>query len=226
MQRENPETFARFFGHYEPRVLRYLVCIVGDAEIAKSAAAETWARYAHYVERPSPRLDAALLIAVARNAARDARCAVGTPPTTAPQAPAGGDAPRMARLVCSLPDGERDLVALRCELDLPPQDVCRALGISEEIAADSLRQAHARLHAAFGGEDGRYERALRSIGLACDRMVEGVCPATLQGRPGTRRSHRQTAWQAARLWALRAAIVFGLVWLSHLALSVGQRAGI
>ncbi|MDA8346657.1 MAG: sigma factor [Thermaerobacter sp.] len=130
MQPAKEEEFDRLYGLHEPQVMRYLFGMLGDPELAADAAQETWIRYLHYVERPRPRYDVTLLLAVAHNVARDIRRR--QPHRVQPQDAKDGanDCIRMAWLVSALPDDERDVMhsalGLRLE-DIRPRSVsaCR-----------------------------------------------------------------------------------------------------
>lgn len=161
MQPAVEEEFERFYRQRERAVWRLLVGMLGDPIVAGDAAQETWMRYLHYADRPEPRFEPALLLAIARNVARDywrrrrPELPHGRVGEGASQEPVE-DAMVMADLVARLPYPEREVVVMHYALDLPIDAICRQTGQSESAVKSRLHRARARLRREFltaEGED-------------------------------------------------------------------------
>lgn len=153
------EQFERFYREREQQVRRLLIGMLGDPVRAADAVQETWMRYLRYVEGPEPRFDVALLIAVARNVARDfwRRRRPESPSGTIGQASGGGsveDAIVLADLVARLPYREREVIVMHYALDLPIEAICRQTGRSEGAVKSQLHRARERLRREFAFGEG------------------------------------------------------------------------
>lgn len=159
MQPAVEEEFERFYRQRERQVRRVVMGMLGDAPLAADAAQETWLRYLRYVDRPDPRFDVALLIAVARNVARDfwrRRKPEQLNERMADRAGAANveDSILMADLVARLPLPEREVVVLHYALDLPLDAIARQLGQSESAIKSRLHRARLRLRDEFEQGEG------------------------------------------------------------------------
>ncbi len=221
MRAAHEHEFDRFYGQREPQVMRFLIGMLGDPSLAADAASRTWLRYLRYAERPTPRLDVALLMAVARNAVRETiRCHPGGldhgqwPGEWDP-----GDAIALALCVTRLPTVERAVVLMHYALGLRREETLRALGLSEAALQAHLGAAIGRLCAECstparrqGHAEDRLERALRGLGPAYDRLIEGG-PALTAHRPFLHRlgGRRRLGRRLLLATALGAAIAFTIL---------------
>ncbi len=155
------EAFEQFYRKNERRVGRLLLGMMADPALVADAAQETWLRYLHYVDRPEPHLDDALLLAVARNVVRTAlrRRRAETPTALFWHADPEPfeDSLLMADLVRQLPYYEREVVVLHYALDMPLDAICRLLRAPSGTVKSRLHRARQRLREAYlAGEGARH----------------------------------------------------------------------
>ncbi len=151
--------FEQFYRKNERRVGRLFLGMLGDPTRAADAAQETWLRYLHYVDRPQPHFDDALLFAVARNVLRTMlrrrRPEVAHDPGGNPST--FEESLLMADLVRHLPYHEREVVVLRYALDMPLDAICRLLRAPAGTVKSRLHRARLRLREAYqAGEGARH----------------------------------------------------------------------
>ncbi len=154
------EAFEQFYRRYQRQVSRYLLGMLVDPALAADASQETWLRYLHYVDRPEPHFDGALLLAVARNVARTVWRR--RPPETASDPGLQADpysfetTLMISDLVRRLPYAEREVIVLHYALDLPLEDVCRQVHAPSGTVKSRLHRARLRLREAYlAGEGAR-----------------------------------------------------------------------
>jgi RNA polymerase sigma-70 factor (ECF subfamily) len=158
------EAFEELYDRHARAVLTYLVGMTGDRDAAEDLLQQTFTAFALKArvlpDETNPR---AYLLTSARNAwinrlrarGRDERLTgkyeiLIRRRAEAPPAPWSGLAEeetrgRLNRALAELPDGEREVVLLRCQADLTFGETARMLGIPQGTAASRYRAAMARL---------------------------------------------------------------------------------
>jgi len=158
------EAFEELYHRHARAVLPFLVGMIGDRDAAEDVLQQTFTAFALKArvlpDETNPR---AYLLTSARNAwinrlrarGRDERLAgaygvLARRRADAPSAPGSGlDAEETRRrlngALAELPDGEREVVLLRCQAELTFGETARVLGIPQGTAASRYRTALARL---------------------------------------------------------------------------------
>jgi RNA polymerase sigma-70 factor (ECF subfamily) len=158
--RTSPAAFARLYERHVERVFRFLRARGAPAELASDLTATTFERALANIDRfrPGPAGFAPWLLRIARNAYIDA--GRRTRPTTqlsdADLLAAGGPSPEDAAiaaeerrwvlgLLTTLPDLQRDAIALRFAAGLSSREIGDVIGKSEDATKKLLTRALAAL---------------------------------------------------------------------------------
>jgi len=158
--RTSPAAFATLYERHVERVFRFLRARGAPEELASDLTATTFERALANIDRyrPGPAGFAPWLFRIARNAYIDAgrRARPTTPLSDADLLAAGGPSPEdtaiaaeerrwVVGLLATLPDLQRDAIALRFAVGLSSREIGQVIGKSEDATKKLLTRALAAL---------------------------------------------------------------------------------
>ncbi len=155
---DSDESFERWYRREHPRLLALLTVVAGDAEIARDATAEAFARALERWARVDGMEEPAAWtyrvgVNLVRRRAR--RAQVETKLLSRPQSPVAPPSvePELWTAVLELPLRQRTAIALRYVCDLSQADVAERMGIAPGTASATLTAARRQLAAKLGPND-------------------------------------------------------------------------